>query len=339
MTLSDRKAAILQAVVEGYITTSEPVGSAHVGRASGLDVSSATIRSEMVQLEEEGYLNQPHTSAGRIPSDKGYRYFVDTLMEPHQVAHGQAQKVSSFFGAAQGELERIMRDTSSFLATLTDYASLVVGPQPEASPIRAVQVVRLASDQAMVLVVHANAAIERALVPVSAELSDDHLERAGQQVAEAWTSFTVADRRSPAPTGIETVDATAEAVSDTVAQMSARVAGGTEAPVFVGGQSTVAGLFDAVEKVQDVLVVLEKQYMVVTLVKDLIDRGLDVAIGSETGVEPLAECSLVLAPVQVDGVNTATIGLLGPTRMQYSQAMATVALVSKELGRRLEGQS
>ena len=124
LTLTERKAAILQAVVESYIATSEPVGSSHIVKTAGLDVSSATVRSDMVALEEAGYLQQPHTSAGRVPSDKGYRYFVDSLMEPHAVGATEQRKVSSFFGAAQGELERMLSDTSTFLAQLTDYAAV-----------------------------------------------------------------------------------------------------------------------------------------------------------------------------------------------------------------------
>jgi heat-inducible transcriptional repressor len=113
-----------------------------------------------------------------------------------------------------------------------------------------------------------------------------------------------------------------------------------ESPVFVGGTSAVAGIFDAVEQVQEVLQVLEKQYLVITLMRDVIERGLEVAIGSETGVEPLAECSLVVAPIEVDGTRAGSLGLLGPTRMNYPRAMATVALVSQQLGTHLrEGAS
>lgn len=332
--LSARKAAILQAVVEGYITTSEPIGSSHVGQASGLDVSSATIRSEMVALEEAGYLTQPHTSAGRVPSDKGYRYFVDSLMEPAALGRSQTKRVASFFEAAQGELQRLLRDTSAFLSQLTDYAAVVVGPQPKPSPIRALQFVRLSTDQAMLVVVHANTAIERMMVPIAPEISDDALEAAAVAVSEGWVGFTREETRTASTTGDPIVDELAARLSDALADATASTATAT-ADVFVDGTSSVVDLFDAVEKVKDVLLVLEKQYTVVTLVKDVIDRGLDVAIGSETGLEPLAECSLIVSPVEVDGELAGTIGVLGPTRMHYSEAMATVALVSRQMSRRL----
>jgi len=322
--LSERKAAILQAVVEGYISTSEPVGSNQVVRAAGLAVSSATVRAELGALEEAGFLVQPHTSAGRIPSDKGYRYFVDSIMEPATLGRSQERKVSSFFAAAQGELERMLRDTSAFLAQLTDYASVVVAPPIEVSRVRAIHVVRLAHDQAVIIVVHANAVIDKAMVTIDPDAGDDQLD-----AAAALVSASRIDERTLTPSSDAVVDDLAGRLLAAIEHPPA------QAQAFVGGASSVAGIFDAVDKVQEVLVVLEKQYLVVSIIRDIIDRGLNVAIGSETGVEPLADCALVVAPVEVDGTVTGSIGLLGPTRMHYPEAVATVALVSKQLGRRL----
>ncbi len=321
--LSERKAAILQAVVEGYISTSEPVGSAQIVTAAGLDVSSATVRSEMGALEEAGYLHQPHTSAGRVPSEKGYRYFVDTLMEPATLGHQQQQRVSSFFGAAQGELERMLADTSSFLAQLTDYAALVVGPANERSPLIALQVVRLSTDQAMLVMVRSNAVIDKAIINLSADTSDEDLETAGA----ALVAYELHADPAPSTALSDSAKSLFSGLVETLEQPTSE----QTSPLYVGGTSTVAGIFDAVGQVQEVLRVLEKQYLVVTLVKDIIDRGLNVAIGSETGVAPLAECSVVVAPIEVDGLAAGSIGLLGPTHMNYPEAMATVGLVSQRL--------
>ncbi|MBO0730600.1 MAG: heat-inducible transcriptional repressor HrcA, partial [Acidimicrobiaceae bacterium] len=122
--LDDRKAAILQAVVEEYIQTAQPVGSGHVARQAALAVSPATVRNEMSVLERDGYLIQPHTSAGRIPTDKGYRFFVDSLVPPGQLGPAQTQQVRAFFAHAHGELERMLADTSRLLSGLTEYAAV-----------------------------------------------------------------------------------------------------------------------------------------------------------------------------------------------------------------------
>lgn len=323
--LSERKAAILQAVVEGYIATSEPVGSAQVVRQASLDVSSATVRSELAALEEAGYLVQPHTSAGRVPSDKGYRYFVDTLMEPYTLEQTQQRRVASFFDAAKGELERLLRDTSAFLAQLTDYAAVIVPPTPELSPVRALHTVRLAPDLAMVVIVHANTAIDKIVVPVDPDVDEATLERASHQLAAAHSTGSRPEA---------TADPLVDALVDHLDAAITRTRGDQTA--FVGGASTIAGVFDAAEKVREVLDVLEKQYLVVSLITDVIDRGLNVAIGSETGVEPLADCALVVAPIEIAGRPAGSIGVLGPSRMHYPQAVATVALFGQQLGRRLE---
>ncbi len=324
--LSERKAAILQAVVEGYIATSEPVGSSHIVTRAGLDVSSATVRAEMSSLEEEGYLFQPHTSAGRVPSEKGYRYFVDTLMEPVTLGRPQQQKVVSFFETAQGELERMLRDTSAFLSQLTHYAAVVVGPAPESSPIRGLQVVRLTADQALVVLVHANAVLSKRVVSIDPTTADDTLEDVTHQLVKIHL-----EGHEDVPSGDQAADELRRRLSDAIAEPE-------ETPVFVGGTSSVAEIFDAVDQVHDVLRVLEKQYVVVSLISDLLKRGQEVAIGSETGMEPLAECSLVVSPIEVDGVAAGSVGVLGPTRMRYPHALATVALVSQELGQHLRGE-
>jgi len=158
--LDDRKAAILRAVVEEYIDTAQPVGSSHVMQAPGVQVSSATVRNDMATLEQEGYLRQPHTSAGRIPTEKGYRFFVDTLGTPASLRATDAQQVRTFFEKAHGELEQMLQDTSRLLGDLTSYAGVVVGPGPTEATVRSVQVVALTGSTALVVLVLSNGVVE-----------------------------------------------------------------------------------------------------------------------------------------------------------------------------------
>src|SRR4051794_38317326 len=154
--LDERKAAILRAVVEGYIETAQPVGSSHI--APAVSVSSATVRNDMVALEQEGYLQQPHTSAGRVPTDKGYRYFVDTLAGPGRLETDQVHQVKAFFDKAQGELEQMLHDTSRLLSDLTQHTAVVIGPPHEAATLRSIQLVGLGGPVALVVVVLSNGA-------------------------------------------------------------------------------------------------------------------------------------------------------------------------------------
>ena len=331
--LEDRKAAILSAVVEEYIHTAQPVGSERVAASHAVEVSSATIRSELANLEDQGYLVQPHTSAGRVPTEKAYRFFVDHLDTPGTLDAADREQVQAFFSRSHSEMEQMLADTSSLLANLTGSAAVVLAPDRDQLEVRSVQVVGLTSDLALLVLVMANGTVEKhtlELVGDAAEPSEATLA-----VAAAYLSGALIGRRLsavlPVPaTGEPSVDAVLRTAEVILAERSDRAD-----KAWVGGTALVVGAFDEIERVRRVLDVLERQFVVVTLVKDVIDRGLSVAIGAETGLETLAGCSLVVAPYEIEGQPAGSIGVLGPTRMDYSQAMATVAVVGRRLGDRL----
>ena len=331
--LDDRKAAILRAVVKEYIDTAQPVGSAHVARMGELGVSPATVRNEMAQLEREGFLAHPHTSAGRIPTDKGYRFFVDDLRaQPGTLRPEDRAQVQVFFARAHGELERMLQDTSKLLSDLTTYAALVVAPPHEGASVRAVHLVPLGTRVAVVVAVLANGGVEKAHIELGEGASDDQIAAAAIQLCAHVVGRPLADDRPIPSSGDPTTD-------DLVA--AARKAlwdhHDSEADqVFIGGASRMASTFQAVDTVRQVLAGLEQQYVLVSLLREALgDEPLTVAIGAEHGVDSLAECSIVVAPYDVDGSHAGTIGVLGPTRMNYPQAMAAVAIVSARLGRHL----
>jgi heat-inducible transcriptional repressor len=331
MSLDDRKAKILRAVVEEYIDTAQPVGSGRVASASGVNVSSATIRNDMATLEQEGYLRQPHTSAGRVPTEKGYRFFVDGLGDPSPLGGRDAQQVRSFFAKAHGELEQMLEDTSRLLAGLTDYAAVVVGPPHEAATIRSVQVVGLTPRVALLVLVLSNGVIEKHTLELADDTDPVHLDAAGALLAQHLVGETLASASSVVLGGSAVGDVIVAAALDALAPDEHQ----DHERVFIGGASRMASSFDAVAQVSEILQILEQQYVVVSLLRDVVDRGLHVAIGTETGMLPLAECSVIVAPYTVDGESAGTIGVLGPTRMNYPQALAAVAVVSQRLGNRL----
>jgi heat-inducible transcriptional repressor len=333
--LDDRKAAVLRAVVREYIETAQPVGSAHVARTTELGVSPATVRNEMAALEREGYLTQPHTSAGRVPTDQGYRFFVDQLTGPGALPTVQRQQVKDFFARAHGELEQMLHDTSSLLSGLTSYAALVVAPPSERATVRSIQVVGLAHRVAMAVVVLSNGAVEKATLELDDDVGDEWLAAAGSHLNAHLEGRPLADDTPVPATGDKRLDGLVHAVLDALGAPVDR----DHDHVYVGGASRMASAFDAVETVRQVLAILEQQYVVVSLLREVIDidgdQGICVSIGTELGVQPLAECSIVVAPYVIAGEPLGTVGVLGPTRMNYPQAMAAVAVVSERLGRRL----
>ena len=167
--MDDRKAAILKALIEEYVETGQPVGSNTVARGAGLSVSSATVRNEMALLEREGYVTHPHTSAGRVPTDKGYRHFVDHLARQKELQSGARQEVASFFATAHHALEDMLHETSLLLSRITTHAAVVVGPQPDAARVRSVRLVRLHESSVLVVAVLSNGQVERQFLELSGE--------------------------------------------------------------------------------------------------------------------------------------------------------------------------
>jgi heat-inducible transcriptional repressor len=328
--LDDRKTAILAAVVQEYIATAQPVGSASVARVPSVNVSSATVRSELSSLEGEGYLVQPHTSAGRIPTDQGYRYFVDHLTTPGRLDRTTQRQVGDFFSAAHGRLEEMLHQTSNLLSELTHSAAVVVGPRAEAVAVRRVQLVGLSESAATVVVVFVNGSVEHVTLDLVDGDDDLRLGAASTHLSGQLDGHILEGVGALGASGDADVDRVASAALDRMRTIAA-----TD-HVYTGGASEVARAFDAVEVVRSVLHTLEQQFVVVSLVSDMVDRGMSVAIGVEHGVEPLSACSVVVAPVVVDGEHLGSVGVLGPTRMNYPQALATVDVVSEQLGQRIE---
>lgn len=349
--LNGRRGKVLNAVVAEHITTGQPIGSGHLTGVEGLDVSSATIRSEMSSLERDGYLTHPHTSAGRIPTDRGYRYFVDTL-PASALAEPKVTQVQQFFDGARGEIEHLLTETSRLLSNLTNYAAVVVAPGAEGASIRSIQLIALGSGpnlpddgsgvvestNALIIVVLGNGSVEKTHVFFRGAVPEAHLMAAsahlggqvvGRTFAPGWASaiLRAADER------VQTLcEAAIEAIRPLVSEPDAE-------GVFVGGAARMAGAFDAVSTIRQVLTVLEEHYVVVNLLREAVERSQRVSIGAEHGAdqafESLLSCSVVAAPFLVDGQHMGTIGILGPTRMDYARARAAVSEVSGRLSARL----
>jgi heat-inducible transcriptional repressor len=331
--LDERKAAILNAIVNEYIESAQPVGSGHIAGAPGVAVSSATVRSEMAALERDGYLVQPHTSAGRIPTDKGYRFFVDHLGRPGALGPDQRLQVRQFFRHVHGEVEELLGRTSGLLADLTEYAAVVVGPTHERATVRSVQLVDLGSRLGLLVVVLSDGAVEKRTLELPEDADDSSLVAAANRLTAALRGHPLADvgRRL---TGERPGDGL---LGRAVGAVLALGQPDESEHVFVGGSSRMAAAFDAVETVRSVLTILEQQLVVVELIEQILDRGLSVAIGTEHGFEPLASCALVVAPVSIEGEVAGTIGVVGPTRMNYPRALAAVRVVGEQLSERLGG--
>jgi heat-inducible transcriptional repressor len=332
--LDARKAAILKAVVEEYVETAQPVGSQTIARAGILDVSSATVRNEMTVLEREGYLVQPHTSAGRVPTDRGYRFFVDHFIEQGALPVSQRRAVSDFFASAHAALEDLLHETSQLLSQVSRHAAVVVGPQADTATVRSVQLVMLQPRAVLIVAVLSNGSVAKEVLQLDEDADEERIIRAGAALDSALRGAPWSALPAPAPLGDPPTDALVRGAFGALAVRS----DGDPEVVFVGGASRLAAeqsAFPTVERAARLLEMLEHQVVVVSLVRELLDRGLAVSIGTENSIDDLRDCSIVVAPYEVEGRSAGVVGVLGPTRMDYRHALAAVAAVSQQLGRHL----
>src|SRR5262245_45370695 len=235
--MDERKAAILKALIEEYVETGQPVGSSTVARGVALGVSSATIRNEMAVLEREGYVTHPHTSAGRVPTDKGYRHFVDHLSRQKDLQPVARQEVVQFFNTAHHALEDMLHETSLLLSRITAHAAVVVGPQPDTARVRSVQLVRLHETSLLVVAVLSNGQVKRQFIELAGELDDG---RIGAAIAVLDTQL-----RDASFSDLPPLRATGDVATDDLARQArdalvSRAAGRATEPVYVGGASRIA---------------------------------------------------------------------------------------------------
>ena len=332
--LGPRKTAVLRAVVEEYVRSGEPVGSETIAESSGLGVSSATIRNEMSALEELGYLSNPHTSAGRIPTDLGYRSYVDSLPAGGRLPERQRRAIAGFFAEAILDLEEVLKGSVQLLSRLTQYAGLAVPPSASEEPIVRVELVDM-GPTVMVLVIGQHGRVDKQVIDRPHELDQPAIAEAEGRL-RALHGLTYAEAQARllqlAVDGARTQHDLMLVVAETL-RLSQQSDRGTH--MVVGGVSnladeaqhwrreTVRRLFEALERENEMLHVLRD-------VRAASDE-LAVTIGTEHPTTAEWDASLVTAPFRAGDATLGTIGVVGPTRMDYLSAMASVRAVAKRL--------
>jgi heat-inducible transcriptional repressor len=340
--LDERKAAVLRAIVEQYVDTAQPVGSQTVTNTTGLGVSAATVRNEMSLLEREGYIAQPHPSAGRVPTDRGYRYYVDHLAGSGRLPATERRRIVDFFSSATFAMDQLLSQTSHLLAGVTAHAAVVVGPELQAVVVRAANVVLLQPRVVLAVVVLSNGSVEKEVVVFDDDVSEadaaDASIRFAQQLGGRRLADVLVGDDDPATSDPrQHPDRVADIVNASRIALQTRLDEHHHDALYVGGASRLAAEHDAfvTTKTARLLELLEQHVVLASLMRELLGPGLTVCIGSENTSLDLRECSLVLAPYLVEGEPGGTVGVLGPTRMDYRKAQAAVSAVSQQLGRQL----
>lgn len=325
--LPARRGAVLRVIIREYVDRASPVGSEHIARAHGLGVSSATIRNEMAALEEDGYITHPHTSAGRIPSDKGYRYFIEALMETDRLPAQVQQRVRSRILELEGELDDWAEVATSLIAELAEALSLVTFPRGRASRLKHVELVSLQDFLALMVLVLQEARVKQQLLHLEEAATQEELSTIAHRLSMSYAGSTAYEigQQSLALTPLE------ERVTRTVARiMEAEDASAAQVAQPGGLRALLAQPeFASNERTLGLMELVEDRRLLGSLVSRMAgEEDVRVFIGSENPVEAMRDYSLILAPYGIPGQLQGTVAVLGPTRMRYPRAIAAVQYLS-----------
>lgn len=333
--LDDRKLKILQAIIRNYLETGEPVGSRTISKYADLNLSSATIRNEMADLEELGYIVQPHTSAGRIPSDKGYRLYVDHMMIEKE---REVNEMKEMLLEKEDKMDRLLQQAAKLLATSTNYATMISAPQINGNKLKFIQLTKVDANQILAVIVVEGNVIKNHMLHVSEELSDENILKLnillntqlnGLSLNEiSLAMISAMKQQAGIYSGIigDVIDAVAEAIkSDEDPEIYTSGANNIFKYPELADQSNASRLISTFEEKQELTRLVQER------LADEENTGIQVYIGEETPVATMKDCSVITATYDLGEGMKGTIGIIGPKRMDYEKAVSSLQTVMNQL--------
>lgn len=337
MQLDERKKKILQAIIRNYLETGEPVGSRTISKYTDLNLSSATIRNEMSDLEELGYILQPHTSAGRIPSDKGYRLYVDTMLEEKE---REIQEMKELLLEREEKTGTLLKQVARVLADSTNYAAMISTPAIRKNKVKFLQLSKLDPRQLLAVVVVEGNVIKNSILPVEEELDDEtvlklnillNTQLNGLSLDEINLSM-ISAMKMQAGIHSEIVSGVIDAVADAIQADE-------DMEIYTSGANNIFRYPELADhqKASELINTLEEKEMLTQLVNDSLSDGsgekhpIQVYIGDETPVQSMKDCSVVTATYELEEGMRGTIGIIGPKRMDYDKVVGTLKTLMNQL--------
>lgn len=340
---NERRLSVLRAIVEDYVKTEEPVGSKALVERHGLGVSPATVRNDMAALEEEGYITAPHTSAGRVPTDKGYRLFVDRLTTVKPMTAAEKRAIAGFLDGAV-DLDDVVTRSTRLLSQLTRQVAVVQYPTLSRSTVRHVELVSLAPTRLLLVLILSTGRVEQRLLEVTEEVSEDTLAALRTQINSAVAGVVIAEAGEALRTIAQPTDQPDDAQRDPLASAVAEALieamndHRSDERISIGGTSNLARFGDSFDTaVRPLLEALEEHVVLLKLMGEATAGGLvTVRIGAEGPYQELSQTSVVATGYGPGDEALATLGVVGPTRMDYPGSMAAVRAVARYLSRILD---
>jgi len=338
MELNERTRKVLQAVIDSYIQTGSPIGSTVLAKTYNFSLSSATLRNIMAELEEMGFLTHPHTSAGRVPTDKGYRYYIDSLISFDRDTQEIQEHLEQSPVMQGSDLRHIMEEASQFLAKLSHHTGVVVAPTEPEGTLKHIEFVRLRGNQVLIIFVTNTGTVLNKLIELDEVISQHELNSFSSYLDEELERYAFTEVRQRLRERLREEKALLAGLLEQTYKASQEVREREAEQVFIGGASQIFETpeFADVEKMRSLFRAFEDKYKLITLLdKTAAAEGIKVFIGSENPFFGMQGCSLVVGSYQAGNV-VGTLGVIGPVRMQYKQVIQVVDYTSRLLSRILD---
>ncbi|MCD8120904.1 MAG: heat-inducible transcriptional repressor HrcA [Clostridiales bacterium] len=335
MELDDRKVTILKAIIKTYLETGEPVGSRTISKYTDLKLSSATIRNEMSDLEEMGYIIQPHTSAGRIPSDKGYRFYVDQIMQEKE---HEVTEIKEVMIQRVDRVELVLKKMAQMLAANTNYAAMISGPQYHLNKLKFIQLSQMDEHKLLVVVVVEGNLIKNAVVDVQEEISREDLLNLNIQLNSALNGLTIEEINLDVISRLkEQVGRFSLLIDLVLNEVATAIRMDDDTRIYTSGATNIfryPELSDG-EKASQLINTLEQKDKLMDLIDEIneseSEHDIQVYIGDETPVQSMKDCSVVTANYDFGEGIRGTIGIIGPKRMDYEKVLGTLRNLMKQI--------
>ena len=336
--LDDRKYQILQAIIRTYLETGEPVGSRTISKYTDLNLSSATIRNEMADLEELGYIVQPHTSAGRIPSDKGYRFYVDQMLADKEKAVDELNKTLL---EKSDQLDKLLEQAAKALANTTEYAAMISSPQQHGNKVKFIQLSRVDTKHILLVIVGEGNIIKNTILSVSEELSEETVFKLNLLLNTHLTGLTIEQINLGMISALkQQAGIHSEIVGDVIDAVAEAIKTDDDLKIYTSGAKNIFKYPELADqqKASKIVSTFEDKQPLHELVQETLDdsngdnsSGIQVYIGEESPIDSMKDCSVVTATYELDEGMKGTIGIIGPKRMDYGKVIGTVKSMMHQL--------
>ncbi len=342
---SERARLLLKALIERYIRDGQPVGSRTLLQDSGLDLSPATVRNVMADLEELGYITSPHTSAGRVPTDRGYRFFVDTLLKCRPINRQEAERLRQRIDSNARDSRTLAASTSNLLSALTHLAGVVTVPQQKNAELRQIEFLALSERRVLAILVINNREVQNRILELDRRYTQDELIQAANYLNAEFAGQSIFEVRRKLLAELEATSRRMNRVMLDAIAMAQQAFREDEQPgpeYVLAGETNLMGLAELadVDKLRRLFEAFNrKRHILHLLDKSLTANGVQIFIGGESGHRTLEECSVVTAPYTIDNEVVGVLGIIGPTRMAYHRVIPIVDLTAKLLGSALNSRA